>query len=91
MLQHAASIKCWQLGNGDQQYVNLNDGIFVEGELDHYGQAAAAFINQELPVFRVPWRLKTLVEKAGAGQCRTLTPAVLRSAEISYNQHEDEC
>ena len=86
MLLHAASNKCWQLGTGDQHYVNLNDGIFVEDDLSHYGGAAAAFINQELPVFSVPWRFKSLLEKAGAGQCRTLTSSVLRQALLSQEQ-----
>ncbi len=80
ILQYAASMKCWQLNTSDQSYANLNDGIFVEGDLSHYGQAAAAFINQELPVFKVPWKLKKLLEKADAGQCKTLTPTVLRQA-----------
>ena len=77
MLQHAASINCWQLASGETRMLPLSSGIFVEGDIGHYGEAAAAFIARALPVFGVPWRLKVALEEAGIA-CRTLTPAILR-------------
>lgn len=78
MLNYAAGIKCWQLSTGNQQLVKLTEGIFVEGDLRNYGDSAAAFVKQFLPIFAVPWALKLALEQAGTHACKTLTPAVLR-------------
>ena len=58
--------------------VGLLEGVFVEGDLDHYGLAAAGFVQSVLPVFGVPWAVKLALDEAEAGECKILTPALLR-------------
>lgn len=70
----------WQLRNG--RMITLRDGCFIQPNEDvsELGAAALHFIQSKMPLFNIPWRVKTALELSGVQDCNTVTPKALRCA-----------
>jgi hypothetical protein len=78
VMLEAAQSKSWQVLGGQENLVTLQSGLFVEGNLERLGAAAAAYIQRSMPIFKVPWRIKLALEDAKIKDCRVLSPDLIR-------------
>ena len=62
--------------------VSLSQGCFIQPNADvsELGAAALDFIQRKLPLFNVPWHVKSALEAAGVQECNTVTPKAVRWA-----------
>jgi hypothetical protein len=78
--QEIARKPLWQLRDG--RMVSLSQGCFIQPNADvsELGAAALDFIQRKLPLFNVPWHVKSALEAAGVQECNTVTPKAVRWA-----------
>ncbi|BDA44284.1 probable Sacsin [Coccomyxa sp. Obi] len=68
----------WQLRDG--RMITLSHGCFIQPNEDvsELGAAALHFIQSKMPLFNIPWRIKTALELSGVRDCNTVTPKAVR-------------
>eukprot|EP00884_Botryococcus_braunii_P020229 jgi/Botrbrau1/6890/Bobra.67_3s0009.1 len=77
ILQDIARRPVWQLQSG--RWAELGDGCFLQADLAHIGTAAIDYIQRTLPLFAVPWRVKSALEVLGqVPGCTEVTPSSVR-------------